>query len=119
MMGIAKKAAAAAAVSNDQVSKPLPLTDCGAPPTPVADDAALPLPLDVVISATGTNWPDFLLKTKRKILLFMMNLYEKYDVRRAMEVVRLKGKTEAEAHAAFLLVDGRYTTLAFGPKGAQ
>ena len=90
MMGMVKNAAAAAAVSNDQVSKPLPLADCGAPPTPVADDAALPLPLDVVISATGTNWPDFLLKTKRKILLFMMDLYEKYGERCAMQDGRVK-----------------------------
>ena len=97
-MGMVKNAAAAAALMSDHVSKPLPLDDCGALPTPVADEAALPLPLDVVISATGTNWPDFLLKTKRKILLFMMNLYEKYGVRHAMKVVhvkRLEGKAEA------------------------
>jgi hypothetical protein len=98
MMGMVKNAAAAAALMIDHVSKPLPLDDCGTPPTPVADEAALPLPLDVVISATGTNWPDFLLKTKRKILLFMMNLYEKYGVRYAMKVVRvmrLEGKAKA------------------------
>ena len=80
MMGMDKNAAAAAALMSDHVSKPLPLDDCGAPPTPVALAAALPLPLEVVISATGTSWPVFLLKTKRKILTFIMNLCGKCGV---------------------------------------
>ena len=102
-MGMVKNAAAAAALINDQASNPLTFDDWGTPPTPLAALPALPLLLQVVISATGTSWPVFLLKTKRKILAFILAFYLCiYEVSFWFGSV---SHAQAQTHSVFFVID--------------